>query len=301
MAALPAHRFVCISDVWSYYDSIDHIRLLDRVARVVPDRGIVNLVGQYLRRTAEAGGDYWTFTRGISLGCPLSRVIGAFFLLDLDRAFEGTGLFYVRFMDDIVVLAPTRWTLRPAVRQVHQTLTALGLATHPDKTFIGRVEHGFDFLGYHITPQGLSVAPATWQRFCDRAHRLYEREQGKPEGFPWLGVYMRRFAGWARQPGCAAPPPLGAAGWGARGVNCGSRRSSQGQSGVAPGFSVQTLVMRKVSASERSPSAVPAGFEQSAAAIALSKQPFPPLENLSSLFEIHFASTVPGAFPAALA
>lgn len=74
-------------------------------------------------------------------------------------------------MDDIV-LAPTRWTLRAAVRQVHQTLTALGLAVHPDKTLSGRIERGFDFLGYHITPPRLWVAPATWQRFRDRAHRL---------------------------------------------------------------------------------------------------------------------------------
>jgi hypothetical protein len=29
------------------------------------------------------------------------------------------------------------------------------LAVHPDKTFIGWVEPGFDFLGYDITPQGL--------------------------------------------------------------------------------------------------------------------------------------------------
>lgn len=49
---------------------------------------------------------------------------------------------------------------------------ALRHAVHPDKTFIGRVERGFDFLGSHLTPQGLSVAPATRQRFCDRAHRL---------------------------------------------------------------------------------------------------------------------------------
>ena len=35
---------------------------------------------------------------------------------------------------------------------------------HTGKTFIGRVEKGFDFLGYHLTPQGLSVAPATLAR-----------------------------------------------------------------------------------------------------------------------------------------
>ncbi len=29
---------------------------------------------------------------------------------------------------------------------------------HPDKTFIGRSEKGFDFLGYHFSRDGLSMA-----------------------------------------------------------------------------------------------------------------------------------------------
>ena len=55
-----------------------------------------------------------------------------------------SGLFYVRFMDDILVLAPTRWRLRKAVNEV---LGSLCLLKHPDKTFVGRTERGFDFLG----------------------------------------------------------------------------------------------------------------------------------------------------------
>jgi hypothetical protein len=52
-----------------------------------------------------------------------------------------------RFMDDILILAPTHWQLRRAVKVVNQMLGALGLEKHPDKTFIGRIERGFDFLG----------------------------------------------------------------------------------------------------------------------------------------------------------
>ncbi len=33
--------------------------------------------------------------------------------------------------------------------------------SHPDKTFIGPIERGFDFLGYHFGPEGLSVAKNT--------------------------------------------------------------------------------------------------------------------------------------------
>ncbi len=61
MAQLPANGFVLWTDVKSYYASIDHIG----------DRSILNLLGQYLRRTAERGGCFHDHERGISLGCPL--------------------------------------------------------------------------------------------------------------------------------------------------------------------------------------------------------------------------------------
>ena len=69
---LAANRFVMRTDVKSYYASIDHIALMDRLGRHIDDRAILNLLGQYMRRTAERGGWFWDYERGISLGCPLS-------------------------------------------------------------------------------------------------------------------------------------------------------------------------------------------------------------------------------------
>jgi hypothetical protein len=113
------------TDVKSYYASIDHMLLLDRLALWVRDPFILNLPGQYMRRTAERGGSFWDYERGISLGCPLSPLIGAFFLDELDRRMSETGRFYIRFMDDILVLAPTRWKLRRAMGIVNEILGAL--------------------------------------------------------------------------------------------------------------------------------------------------------------------------------
>ena len=45
-------------------------------------------------------------------------------------------------LDDWVILAPTRWKLRAAIRLVNETLAELKLQQHPDKTFIGRVSRG---------------------------------------------------------------------------------------------------------------------------------------------------------------
>lgn len=132
-----------------------YVLLLDQLAAHISDRRVLNLIGQYLRRTSERGGSFWDFDKGISLGCPLSPLMGAFFLHKLDVAMERLGLFYIRFMDDILVLAPTRWRLREGVKTVNRVFGALDLEKHPDKTFIGRIERGFDFLGYRFTRAGL--------------------------------------------------------------------------------------------------------------------------------------------------
>jgi hypothetical protein len=168
------------------------------------DRRVLNLIGQYLRRTAERGGLYWESERGIALGCALSPLIGAFFLNRLDEHMERLDLFYVRFMDDVLVLAPTRWKLRRAVRLLNHVLGGLQLDKHPDKTFIGPIQRGFDFLGYRFSPSGLAVAASTMERFAARAARLYEQERRKRQeprarrgsSPSTLGTYVRRWQRW---------------------------------------------------------------------------------------------------------
>lgn len=45
----------------------------------------------------------------------------------------------VRFMDDILILAQIRCSVRRAAVTVNQLPAALALEKHPDKTFIGRI------------------------------------------------------------------------------------------------------------------------------------------------------------------
>ena len=224
---LGQYQYVCKTDVQSYYASIDHIRLMDQLARYIHDRRVLNLIGQYLRRRAERGGLIWEYRRGIPLGNPLSPVLAAFFLLPLDEACTQRGWCYVRYMDDIAILTPTRHTLRTAVKVVNQILARLGLAKHPGKTFIGRIAKGFSFLGYQFGPSGLRVAEATLQRRAQKCRQLYEQQPPGPERTARLGEYLRRWWGWV-------PGGLGELGP----VTISAGRDPiqhQGQSRLAPG------------------------------------------------------------------
>jgi len=89
---------------------------------------------------------------------------------------------------------PTRWKLRAAIRLVNQTLAELHVEQHPDKTFIGRISRGFDFLGYAFTPAGLEVAPQTVERCVKRVSRLYEQGVDPIH----IGAYVRRWHRWAK-------------------------------------------------------------------------------------------------------
>jgi RNA-directed DNA polymerase len=140
-----------------------------------------------MKRTCEQGGWFWSHDRGISLGCPLSPLIGAVFLGELDTRMERSGLFYVRFMDDILVLAPIRAELRTAVRAVNEVLSALRLEKHPDKTFIGKIDRGFDFLGYRFGAAVLLLAQATIEKFVEQATRLMSKGGGSDPKLPCLG------------------------------------------------------------------------------------------------------------------
>ena len=172
---LPNNKFVFRTDVKSYYASIDHNVLYAQLGERIDDRRVLDLLWQYMRRTVYDDGFYEDVEQGISLGCPLSPLMGALFLDLLDRRMEATGLVYVRFMDDWVILSPTRWKLRKAVRIVNQTLTELKVRQHPEKTFIGRINRGFDFLGYAISRNGLRPASKTVKKFAERLCQLYEQ------------------------------------------------------------------------------------------------------------------------------
>lgn len=206
---LSPNDHVMKSDIKGYYANMDHEILFDLIKQYIPDRKVRSFLYQYLKRTVCFGEIYKDCNRGISLGCPLSPLMGALYLKPLDDKMEKLGLFYARFMDDWVVIAPTRWKLREAVRIVNEILNKLRVEKHPDKTFIGKVAKGFDFLGYFLKPRCFYVAKTTIAKFLERIVQLYEQSADLHR----IGQYIRNWLRWVRggiSKGALAPlyPPF---------------------------------------------------------------------------------------------
>jgi len=196
MKQLPKYKFFCNTDVYSYYDSIDHYTLLMKLHDYIDDRLIIGYVWQFLNRCVEWGGLYQDINRGIPRGSSLSPLLSAFYLLELDQKMAKLDVKYFRYMDDILILAPKRWKLRRAIRVLNQTFNELKLEKHPNKNLIGRTERGFDFLGYRFGPGGLGLAKKTVGNFVARAIRLYEQQGTALEGAVVLGEYVKRWLLW---------------------------------------------------------------------------------------------------------
>jgi RNA-directed DNA polymerase len=106
---LPDNHFVMRTDVKSIYESIDHHMMLEKLALYIKDRFTLNLLWQSMRRSVEHGGLFRDIKQGLPRGCPLSPLLGAFFLTELDDVLAQQDVFYVRYMDDVLILSKRRW------------------------------------------------------------------------------------------------------------------------------------------------------------------------------------------------
>ena len=103
---------------------------------------------------------------------------------------------YIRFMDDWIIFAKTRWHLRKAIKITNQILNQLNVLKHPDKTIIGRVERTFDFCGITYAAEGIvSVAKATKDKFSSKLSKLYEHPGRNKEK---IRTYQISFESWIK-------------------------------------------------------------------------------------------------------
>ncbi|CSQ83036.1 hypothetical protein AW008_16430 [Shigella sonnei] len=63
----------------------------------------------------------------------------------------------MRDMDNFILLTRTRWRLRQSVALLNEFLDWGGFKQHPDKTYIGKISHGMDWLGHSLMNTGPPV------------------------------------------------------------------------------------------------------------------------------------------------
>uniref|UniRef100_I2Q2M4 Retron-type reverse transcriptase n=1 Tax=Desulfovibrio sp. U5L TaxID=596152 RepID=I2Q2M4_9BACT len=139
--------YVVKADIKSFFASIRHETLFRLVGRVVSCPRTLAL----WRVIASGYGHHDGV--GLPVGA-LTSQLGANLMLDwLDHVMtdqHGLGQ-YVRYMDDFVILAPSKAAAWERLEQAARVIAGLGLALNP-KTAIFPLRSGVDFCGYRIWP-----------------------------------------------------------------------------------------------------------------------------------------------------
>ena len=144
------YQYVVDVDLKSYFDTIPHERLLQRLGEKVTDGRVLRLVEQFLKQGVMDGLKEWTPEKGSPQGAVISPLLSNVYLDPLDHLMAARGFAMIRYADDFVVLCRTREEAEEALEVVRQWTSDAELTLHPEKTVIVDAAEGFEFLGYHF-------------------------------------------------------------------------------------------------------------------------------------------------------
>jgi RNA-directed DNA polymerase len=144
--------WVVDADIRSYYDTIPHRGLMEKIEAKISDGRVLDLIRAFLTQEVLESAQSWSPEEGTPQGAVLSPLLSNIYLDPLDHQMEALGYAMVRYADDFVILCRSEGEARRALSEVEGWMAQAGLQLHPVKTRVvdARQRGGFDFLGYHF-------------------------------------------------------------------------------------------------------------------------------------------------------
>jgi RNA-directed DNA polymerase len=176
------YTYVVDADIQSYFDSIPHDKLMDRVKEHIADGRVLALLEGWLKQDIMTEAARWTPVSGTPQGAVISPLLANIYLHPLDLKITGFGCKMVRYADDFVILSKTAFGADVALARITAWTEQNGLTLHPDKIHVGncmRRGHGFEFLGYRFEAGKRSVRKKSLDKIKDRIRGLTPRNCGK--------------------------------------------------------------------------------------------------------------------------
>ncbi|MDE0401531.1 MAG: RNA-directed DNA polymerase [Candidatus Poribacteria bacterium] len=181
------NTYVLKCDIKKYFPSIDHEILKTLFRRKIRDPEVLWLLDlivdssnpqEYVREYFE-GDDLLTplnRRRGIPIGNLTSQFFANIYLNGFDH-FVKENLrcrYYIRYMDDFVVLDKDKPRLHQVKHEMEGCLAQLRLKLHAHKCQVFPVKDGTDFLGYQVFPTHRRLRPSSVRRARRRLQGLRE-------------------------------------------------------------------------------------------------------------------------------
>lgn len=146
------YSWVVEADLKSYFDTIPHRPLLERVESKVSDGKVWQLIETFLKQAVMDTANGWTPEEGTPQGAVISPLLSNLYLDPLDHQMAEQGFEMVRYADDFVILCRNAAEAEEALQRIRDWTATAGLVLHPEKTRVVDATQpgGFNFLGYHF-------------------------------------------------------------------------------------------------------------------------------------------------------
>ena len=152
------YEWAVTSDIKKCFDSIDHNVLLEFIERKIADADILNLIKHLLYVEVLEFNELLPTILGVPQGESLSPLLSNIYLDPLDKHLENLGYSFVRYADDIIIQTKTKEEAERALFVLKNFLMEpLHLEIKPAKTNFAFVEDGFEFLGFKIKRDTISI------------------------------------------------------------------------------------------------------------------------------------------------
>jgi len=188
------YRYAVDIDLEKFFDTVDHDILMNRVSRRITDKGLLRLIGKYLRAGVVVNGRLCRTVRGVPQGGPLSPLLSNILLDDFDKELERRKHRFARCADDSIILVKSERAGHRVMATVTRYLEKLKVTVNRDKSNVVRVQE-CSFLGFTFKGKKLTATAKAVMTFKHRLKRLTGRSWGisMQDRYERIALYVR---GW---------------------------------------------------------------------------------------------------------
>lgn len=166
-------------DMKSFFDEVNHDRLMYQLSTKIADKTLLRLIRKYLRSGILSGGLMSQRTKGTPQGSPLSPLLSNIVLDELDKELETRGHCFVRYADDFSIYVRSQQAGERVKSSISSFITnKLKLKVNEEKSKVCRTDKAV-LLGHTILKDGnLIIAAENVSRLKASIREITKRNRG---------------------------------------------------------------------------------------------------------------------------
>lgn len=166
-------------DLKTFFDVVNHDRLMSRLSILIGDKPLLRLIREYLQSGIMIGGLLSQRTEGTPQGSPLSPLLSDIVLYEMDKELESRGHKFVRYADDCNIFVQSQAAGERVMESISNFIEGkLKLIVNKDKSKVCFVNQT-KYLGYTIPNTGsLSIAVKSLDNLKAKVRIITKRNRG---------------------------------------------------------------------------------------------------------------------------